>query len=94
MSSKDTSSASVELLVLIFCLVDTDWITPLPIVMVAPVWLLKSLWTANAASKCHLKLLILSASKYITSSAVFFRNLIIFFSLAQSSTVGAFTRVV
>ena len=36
----------------------------------------------------------LSASKYITSSAVLFKKIIIFFSLAQSSLVGAFTPVV
>ena len=65
----------------------TNWIPD----VVAPLWLFISLWTANTASKCHLKLLILSASKNITYSAVLFKNLIIFFSLAQSLLVGAFT---
>ena len=59
-SSTPTSSASVELLVLIFWFVDTDNTLPCPNVRHAPVWLLQSGCTANDASMFQVRVQLLS----------------------------------
>eukprot|EP00957_Ditylum_brightwellii_P157812 12011958-Ditylum_brightwellii.AAC.1 len=58
-----TSSASVELRVLIFCFVDMEYGLPFPNVIVAPVWLRICGWTAYDASTHHLMTPPSSASK-------------------------------
>ena len=71
-SSTPTSSASVELLVLIFCFVDIDSILPCPKVRQAPVWLLQSGWTANDTSifQVSLPLSLAPASAFVWPSYV------------------------
>ena len=53
LSLTPTSSASVELRVLIFCLVDEAYRAPFPMLNMDPVWLLMSGCTAKDASIHH-----------------------------------------
>ena len=53
LSCTPTTSASVELVVFIFCLLDAPFIILRPNVMYDPVWLSISSCTANAASMNH-----------------------------------------
>src|SRR6056300_1167749 len=63
-SSTPMSSASVELRLFSFCFFVRTCIPPSPIVITAPVWLLKSGCTANDASTYHLMVLKFSQSDH------------------------------
>ena len=76
LSFTPTTSASVELVVFIFCLLDAPFIIPRPNVMYATVWLRISLCTVNAASMNHSFWSSLSASIVRRRNLVFLRYLI------------------
>ena len=90
-SSAATSSASVELLVFIFCFLEIDITAPSPIVILPPVWLLKSGWTAKAASTNHVIILVLFADKVSGIVLVPFKYFTKQSNLAASVKLGAFT---
>jgi hypothetical protein len=92
-SSTPTSSASVLDLVVSFCFREMDIGTPVPYDMAPPVWLQKSLWTANEASTYHLMTCRSSAARNSTSSVEPLRYSIRRNKLSQSFSVGSCTRV-
>ena len=88
-----TNSASVELLVFNFCLVEPLYANPFPSDIAAPLWLRISPWTANEASIHHLTTLLSSASRVNGNLIVPLRYWIILFNFFQSCVSGHFTRV-
>ena len=92
-SSTPTNSALVELLVLSFCLVKSEFAAPRPKVNVAPVWLFMSLCTANYASTCHRSIPELSIPSMSGNLIVARRYFITCVSFFQSSVSGSLTLV-
>ena len=90
-----TSSDSVLLRVFSFCFLEIDFTAPVPSskCMAAPVWLLKSGWTAKLASTNHLMQCKFPALRNSLSFVVPFRYFIILISFCQSASFGPFTRV-
>jgi hypothetical protein len=85
----------VLLFVLSFCFLEIDCKAPSPSpnFMVAPVWLLKSGWTAKLAATYHLMQFNLSAPKVSLRSLVPFRYFISLTNLFQSASLGSLTLV-
>ena len=89
-----TSSASVELLVLIFCLAENEKMDPRPMLTVAPVWLRRLGWTPKEASTHHRIMLDEYNDKIRGRSRVFLRYRRQRPSFFQSSSSACCTRVV
>ena len=91
------SSASVLLFAFRFCFLETETTEPMdrpPNRRVAPVWLLKSGWTAEDGFTIHLVTVISLAVIVSTYHHVEWRYFIIIrISLAQSDSVGSFAGV-
>ena len=92
-SSMLTNSALVLLGMLSFCFRDIKCMAPEPYDITAPMWLLKSRWTANDASTYHLTTCRLSAGKVKLSLQVPLQSQRSYMSLDQSSSVGLLTQV-
>ena len=88
-----TDFASVKLLMFNFCFVDAVLMASVLIVIDSPVWLLKSLCTANAAFAYHLIMWVSSAFRVCFSSFVFFEWLNNSTSFFQSFMFGSLTSV-
>ena len=93
-SSIPTSSDSVDIFVFSFCLFEADYMAPLPMDIMPPVWIFVPWWTANAASTHHFTVSLPLDSNVSIRSLMPLWYFRIFLSFLSSSSLSSFTWVV